>query len=342
MSAPPPLIGRHWLPPAGLFDELPLVGVEDVEELVVPARRVVGPRDLEAGGDRVAALARAEGVLPAEALLLDARGLGVVTDVGVGRRAVGLAEGVTTGDERDGLLVVHGHAAERLADVARRGQRVGVAIRALGVDVDEAHLDGREGLLQVALARVALVAEPLGLGTPVDVVVGLPDIGASTGVAEGGEAHGLERDVAGEDHEVGPREALTVLLLDGPEEASRLVEVDVVGPAVQRGEALLTGAAAATTVGDAVGAGGVPGHADHERAVVAEVGRPPVLRGGEDLGDVGLDGGEVEGLERGLVVEVLAERVRDGGVLREDLEVQLVRPPDAVRRAAGRVGLARG
>jgi hypothetical protein len=57
---------------------------------------------------------------------------------------VGLAEGVAAGDERDGLLVVHRHAGEGLADVARRGERIGVAVGALGVDVDQAHLHGGE------------------------------------------------------------------------------------------------------------------------------------------------------------------------------------------------------
>src|SRR5207253_9942889 len=41
--------------------------------------------------------------------------------------------------------------------------------------LDEAHLDGAERLLEVAVAAVALVAEPLGLRAPVDVLVGLPD-----------------------------------------------------------------------------------------------------------------------------------------------------------------------
>ena len=44
--------------------------------------------------------------------------------------AVALAEGVAADDERDRLLVVHRHAGERLADVARRGERIGVAVRA--------------------------------------------------------------------------------------------------------------------------------------------------------------------------------------------------------------------
>ena len=50
-----------------------------------------------------------------------ALGLGA-DEVGIAG-AVGLAEGVAAGDERDGLLVVHRHAAERLADVA--GGRAG-------------------------------------------------------------------------------------------------------------------------------------------------------------------------------------------------------------------------
>ncbi len=328
------------VPAAGAAHELPLVRIEDVEELVVPAGRVVGPRHLEAGGDGVVAVPRAVAVLPAEALLLETGCLGVVLDVGVGRGAVRLAEGVATRDERNGLLVVHRHAAEGLADVASRGQRVGVAVGALGIDVDEAHLHSRERLLELAVAGVALVVQPGGLGAPVHVGVGLPHIGATAGVAEGLEAHGLQRHVAGEDHQVGPRERLAVLLLDGPEEAPGLVEVDVVGPAVQRREALLTGAAAAAAVGRTIGARAVPGHADHEGAVVAEVGGPPVLRRREGLGDVGLDRGQIERLERRLVVEVLAERVRDRGVLRQDLEVQLIRPPHAVGVARCRVGLA--
>ncbi len=61
-----------------------------------------------------------------------------------------LAEGVATGDQRDGFFVVHRHPAERFADVPRRCQRIGVAIGTFGVDVDEPHLHGGEGSLQIA------------------------------------------------------------------------------------------------------------------------------------------------------------------------------------------------
>ena len=235
------------------------------------------PGDLEAAGDRVAALAGPVGALPAEALLLQRGRLGVGADAVRRARAVGLAERVTAGDQGDGLLVVHGHPAERLADVAGRGERVRAAVRALRVDVDEAHLDRAEGLLELPVAGVALVVEPGGLGTPVDVLVRLPDVRAAAAEAEGLEAHGLQGDVAGEDNEVGPRELLAVLLLDRPQQPAGLVQADVVRPAVERREALLAGPRAAAAVADAVGARAVPRHPDHERAVVAEVRRPPVL-----------------------------------------------------------------
>ena len=74
-----------------------------------------------------------------------------------------LAEGVSAGDERDGLLVVHRHAGEGLADVATRGDRVGIAVRPFRIDVDQAHLDRAQRGLELPVAAVAPVAEPLDL-----------------------------------------------------------------------------------------------------------------------------------------------------------------------------------
>jgi hypothetical protein len=107
-------------------------------------------------------------------------------------------------------------------------------------------LGGPERLLELAVVNVlvaivaALVAEPGGLRAVVDGLFGLPRVGAATGEANGLEAHVLESDVAGEDQQIGPRDLLSVLLLDGPEQAAGLVQVAIVGPRVERGEALLT------------------------------------------------------------------------------------------------------
>ena len=129
-------------------------------------------------------------------------------------RAVGLAEGVAAGDQRDGLLVVHRHAGEGLADVLRRGDRIGIAVRAFGVDVDQAHLHRAERLGELALAAVTLVAQPRALRTPIEFL-GLPGVGAAAGEAEGLETHRLQRDVADQHEEVGPGDLLPYFCLIG-------------------------------------------------------------------------------------------------------------------------------
>ena len=209
--------------------------------------------------------------------------------------AVGLAEAVSAGDERNRLLVVHRHALEGLADVDGGGNRIRLEVRPVRIHVDEAHMHGSQRILEIADAAVALVAtrigEPSLLLAPVDDLVGLPHIGAPAAEAECLEAHGFERDIAGEDHEVGPRDFRAVFLLDRPQEPARLVEVRIVRPGTEGCEALLAGAGAAAAVADAVRARGVPRHANHEPAVVAEIRRPPVLAVRHQRGEVFLQGG---------------------------------------------------
>ena len=125
---------------------------------------------------------------------------------------------------------------------------------------------------------------------------------------------------------------MAVLLLDRPQQATCLVEVAVVGRAVEGGEPLRTQAPAAATVADAVGAGAVPGHADEQRAVVAVVGRPPLLRVRHQGHEVAPDCFEVEGGELRGIVEVGTHRVGRRGVAVQHLQVKLVRPPLPARR----------
>ena len=247
---------------------------------------------------------------------------------------MGFAEAVAAGNQGDGLLVVHRHPEERFADVLGRSDRVGIAVRPFRIDVNKAHLHRAERFGKLTFAAVAFVTQPRSLGTP-EELFGLPDVGAAAGEAEGFEAHRLERYVAGEDHQIGPGNLPAVLLLDRPQQPARLVEVCVVRPGVERREALLTSAGAAAAICDAVGAGAVPGHANHQPAVVSEVGRPPLLRirhQGMQVFDHGL---EVKGLELPGIVEILAHRIGQGGVPMQHLDVQCIRPPVAVRASAG-------
>ena len=172
----------------GALGQLPLVLEQVLEEVIAPPRRRLRPGHLRAAGDRVASMAGAVLALPAEALLLEGAAFRLGSDQRRIAGAVGLAEGVAAGDQCDGLLVVHRHAEERLADVVRRSDRIRLAVRPFRVDVDEAHLHRAERFCKLALAAVAFIAQPRALGTPVELF-GLPDIGAAAGETEGLEAH---------------------------------------------------------------------------------------------------------------------------------------------------------
>ena len=286
-----PFAGIHWVAPAGLFVCTQSKANRLSRYCVVQA---IGFADQAPSRPLVTvsrAVALAALVLPAEALLLDAgRRRARARRTWPGRAAPCALPKVwppAISATVSSSFIAMRPKVSRMSFAAASGS--GLPFGPSGIHVDQAHLHGRQRLLQLAVAAVALVGEELLLGAPVDQV-GLPVVRAPAGEAEGLEAHRLQRDVAGQHHQVGPGELLAVLLLDRPQQPPRLVEVGVVGPAVERLEALLAAAGAAAAVGHAVGAGAVPGHADEERAVVAVVGRPPVLRRGQHLPDVLLDG----------------------------------------------------
>ncbi|CAB4955834.1 unannotated protein [freshwater metagenome] len=324
-----PLLGASRTP-----GQFPLVAEQGLEVAVVPGGRRGRPGTLESAGDGVGAASATEGVLPAQAHLLQRSALGLRTDVGRVACAVGFAEGVAAGDECDGLFIIHRHASKRLADVAGRSQRIGHSVGALGVDVDETHLHGRERVLKVTVTGVAGVAQPLELRAPVRRV-GLPHVSASASEAEGGQSHRFDGHVARKDHQVGPRQAVPVLLLDRPQQSAGLVEVPVVGPTVERCEALHARAAPAAAVGGAVGASTVPRHTDEEGAVVAVVGGPPVLGVGHQRGEVGLDLAQVEASELARIVEARAHGVGQRRVLVQQPQVELLGPPVAILGSSG-------
>lgn len=162
---------------------------------------------------------------------------------------MGFAKCMATDNQSRSLGVVHSHATKGNTDIEGRLAGVGIAIRAFRVDVDEAMMSSSKRFLKgfgtmrsvgtAVIPDIVALGDKGGLRTPVDTLVGLPNIDTTTPKAESGEAHGLERNITGENHEVGPRDCLAVLLLDRPKETARFVEVAIVGPAVERSESLL-------------------------------------------------------------------------------------------------------
>src|SRR5262249_35062394 len=158
-----------------------------------------------------------------------------------------------------------------------------VTIRTFRVYIDETHLHGGQRILQSARMDITIglvvgdehriilalgdtlrpmlvadiAAKPGDLGAPVHIVVRLPNILAAAAKTERFETHRLERDVARQDHQIGPRNLAPIFLLDRPQQSASFVEADVIGPAIERSKPLLTTATAATTVARPVSTGRV-------------------------------------------------------------------------------------
>src|SRR6185437_7282476 len=121
----PPLVRSGWT-----LRQLPFELKEVLEEVVAPLRRRLRPGHFQAAADGVSAKTLAEFILPAKALVLNVGAFRLRAHViGWHGSAVSFAERMSAGDERDRLFIVHGHAAERFANVPARRNRIGLAIR---------------------------------------------------------------------------------------------------------------------------------------------------------------------------------------------------------------------
>jgi len=317
--------------PCRALAHLPLKTKEVFEVVVAPLRGRRGPDALQSTGDGVGSCSSSKGVLPPCALLGDGGSsrLGPNVLAGVGC-TVGLAKGVSPCDQGHGFLVVHRHATKRLADVAGRSHGIRIAIWPLRVHVNESHLHRSQGVLQLALSFIALVCQPLRFASPVNIFLGLPDIRPSTGEAKGFETHALQGNVARQDHQVGPRDLPSVLLLDGPQQTAGFVQVGIVWPAVQRRKAEHTCSSTAPTIADAIRSRAVPSHPDEEGTVVPPVGGPPFLGIGHKVGEVLLDRRQIEGLEFFGVIKRLSHGIGHARVHAKNTEVELIGPPIGV------------
>ena len=175
--------------------QLPFVFEQVLEEEIAPLGRSLRPGDLRTAGDRIGAHARTVLAPPAQALILKRATFRLRSDQRRIARAVGLAEAVAAGNQRDGFLVVHRHPEERFANILRGSDRIRIAVRPFRIHIDQAHLHRTKRLCKLTLAAVALITQPRPLGTPVELLR-LPNVRAAACKPKGFEAHRLEGDVA--------------------------------------------------------------------------------------------------------------------------------------------------
>src|ERR1044071_3177169 len=120
--------------------QFPFVAEQVVEEIVAPLGGSLGPSDFQAAADGVSTKTFAKFILPAEALILNGGTFWFGAHILSGNAsAVGLAESVSTGNERNGLFVVHRHAGEGLPNIPRRSDGIGLSIGPFRIHIDQSH-----------------------------------------------------------------------------------------------------------------------------------------------------------------------------------------------------------
>ena len=212
--------------------EFPFVAEQGFEITVIPSCWRGCPRAFKSTGNCAAAAACAETILPTQTHFLNRRGLWLWTNILIWIRcAVCLSKCVPARNERDSFLIVHCHARECFANVVCRSQWIGCSVWTLGVDINQSHLHCGKRICKFALTRISLFCKPFLLAAPI-CFIRLPHILTATAKSKCFKSHGFQRNIAGENDQISPRNLFAILLLDGPHQAPRFVQIDIVGPTI--------------------------------------------------------------------------------------------------------------
>src|SRR5690554_1206584 len=318
-----PLVGPGWT-----LNQFPFKTEEVVEEVITPFGRRLRPGNLQSTGNGVSGLATAVCIFPAQSYFFERSCFGFRSQIGCICDAVGLAKSVTTRNERNRFFVVHSHTGKSLPNVFGSRQRVWLTVGPFGIYINKSHLNGGKGVVEVFFSLITLlVAKPFFFSPPVDVFLGFPNVFPSPGKTKGAEAHRFKGHIAGQNHQVGPGNFLSVFLFDGPQQTPGLIQVDVVGPAVEWSKALIARAATAASIAHAVGARAVPGHAYKQGTIMSKICRPPVLRLGHQLMQVFFKGCKIQAFEGRGIVEVFVHWIRETGMLAQHVDFKFIGPP---------------
>ena len=185
------------------------------------------------------------------------------------------AERVTARNQSHGFFVIHGHSSKCLPDVFGSQNRIRISIGPFRIYINESHLICGQRILQIPIF-VSLIRQPFLFRPPINEV-GFPLILTAARVTKSFKTHRFQSHIAGQNHQVGPRDAFPILLLDRPKQTPGFIKIRIVGPAVEGFKPLLAAAGTTATVCNPVGSRTVPGHANEKWCVGAVIGRPPVL-----------------------------------------------------------------
>ena len=163
----------------------------------------------------------------------------------------------------------------------------------------------------------------------------MPDVFTAKGKSKGFKTSHFVGNRTRQNDQIGPRDFVAVFLFDRPQKTTALIGIDVIGPGVQRGKALVASTATTTAIGKAIGACGVPRNAGKHADIAAPIGGPPILAFGHQRAEIVFNRLNVELFDFFGVIEIFAERINLGVMLVQDVKIQRIGPPIGHRGAQG-------
>ena len=246
-------------------------------------------------------------------------------------------------NQRHCLLIVHRHPRKRLPNVPSRSQRIRFPIRPFRIHINQTHLHRAQRIRQMPIPSVSLVSQPLTLRPPINILLRLPHICTPTRKPEGLKSHRLQRHIPGQHHQIRPRDLIAILLLDRPQQPPRLIQIAIVRPTIQRRKPQRPKPRSPTSISHPIRPRTVPRHPNKERTVVPVVRRPPSLRRRHQHLQILCQRLKVQLLKLGGIIKIVPQRIPLHRVLMQNLQVQLLRPPVAIRHGScGSVALRTG
>ena len=181
-----PLLRTGWT--GGQF---PLEVKQILQVIDSPLRRSGGPGNFRTCCDRIRSATGSISTGPSKPLFLNGCSFWLRANMGNIPCTVGFTKGMSTSDEGHGFFIIHRHPAKSFTDIMSRSHWIRIPIGSFRVYIDQSHLYCSQWVFKVTLAGVPLVVQPGSFGSPVDIVLGFPDIWTTTTKAKSFKAHGL-------------------------------------------------------------------------------------------------------------------------------------------------------
>ena len=141
--------------------QIPVILEQRLQIAHIPFGGIWFPSSFNTAGDGVTTFTSTEFIVPAQAHFFNGGSFWLWSHISGISCSVGFTKGMTTSNEGNGFLIIHAHSSKGGADVTARSHCIRHTVGAFGIYVNQSHLYSCQGIVQLAVASVAIVIKPL-------------------------------------------------------------------------------------------------------------------------------------------------------------------------------------